>query len=222
MGATNSTLHYQLSQFISTDKPAWLQDYNGDMQKIDNGINAALVAAESAQNSADSANTGVGAVSDAVTALQTTVAGHTSDITDLSGDVNTIESLIGNGTPTAGDHTLIGAINANTNEIANIESDTGWLDLRTSYIAKYRRVGKVVTIIIDTQTAAVPSGSPVTVGTLPENCRPVVRIIVPAVGGAASSTLAILTVRPNGDVDISQNSGSNLSYINTAISFIVA
>lgn len=120
MGATNSTLHYQLSQFVSTDKPAWLQDYNGDMQKIDTGINGALVAAESAQNSADAANTGVGTVSDAVTALQTTVAGHTSDITDLVGDVNTIEALIGNGTPTAGDHTLIGAINTNTGDITTL------------------------------------------------------------------------------------------------------
>ena len=111
MGATNSTLHYQLSQFISTDKPAWLQDYNGDMQKIDTGINGALTAAESAQNSADSASSGVSSLGDAVSALTTTVSGHTSDITDLTGDVNTIESLIGNGTPTTTDHTIIGAIN---------------------------------------------------------------------------------------------------------------
>ena len=122
MGATNSTLHYQLSQFISTDKPAWLQDYNGDMQKIDTGINGALTAAESAQNSADSASSGVSTLGDAVSALTTTVSGHTSDITDLTGDVNTIESLIGNGIPTAGDHTLIGAINANTSAISDISN----------------------------------------------------------------------------------------------------
>lgn len=126
MGATNSTLHYQLSQFISTDKPAWLQDYNGDMQKIDTGINGALTAAESAQNSADSASSGVSTLNDAVSALSTTVSGHTSDITDLSGDVNTIESLIGNGTPTAGDHTLIGAINTNTGDIASLISASTW------------------------------------------------------------------------------------------------
>ena len=125
MGATNSTLHYQLSQFISTDKPAWLQDYNGDMQKIDAGINGALTAADSAQNSADSAASGVSTLSDSVSALSTTVSGHTSDITDLAGDVNTIESLIGNGTPTAGDHTLIGAINTNTSDIAALKWKEG-------------------------------------------------------------------------------------------------
>lgn len=123
MGATNSTLHYNLSQFISTDKPAWLQDYNGDMQKIDVGINGALTAAESAQNSADSASSGVSSLGDAVSALTTTVSGHTSDITDLSGDVNTIESLIGNGTPTAGDHTIIGAVNENTASIAALRTN---------------------------------------------------------------------------------------------------
>ena len=117
MGATNSTLNYQLSQFISTDKPAWLQDYNGDMEKIDAGINAAKVAADTAQNTANSAVSSIGTISSDITSLQTDVLAHTNDITDLQGDVNTIESLIGNGVPTAGDHTLIGAINTNTTAI---------------------------------------------------------------------------------------------------------
>lgn len=122
MGATNSTLNYQLSQFISTDKPAWLQDYNGDMEKIDVGINTAKVAADTAQNTANSAISSIGTVSSDISALQTDVLAHTNDITDLQGDVNTIESLIGNGTPTAGDHTLIGAINTNTSSITNLSS----------------------------------------------------------------------------------------------------
>jgi hypothetical protein len=120
MGATNSTLNYQLSQFVATDKPAWLQDYNGDMEKIDVGINTAKVAADTAQNTANSAVSSIGTVSSDISALQTDVLAHTNDITDLQGDVNTIESLIGNGTPTAGDHTLIGAINTNTADIANV------------------------------------------------------------------------------------------------------
>lgn len=123
MGATNSTLNYHLSQFISTDKPAWLQDYNGDMEKIDVGINAAKVAADTAQNTANSAVSSIGTVTSDITSLQTDVLAHTNDITDLQGDVNTIESLIGNGTPTAGDHTLIGAINTNTSDIADLNSD---------------------------------------------------------------------------------------------------
>lgn len=35
MTATNKTTNYQLSQFVGTDRPTWLGDYNGDMSKID-------------------------------------------------------------------------------------------------------------------------------------------------------------------------------------------
>lgn len=119
MGATNSTLNYQLSQFIATDKPAWLQDYNGDMEKIDVGINGAKVAADTAQNTANSAVSSIGTVTSDISALQTDVLAHTNSITDLQGDVNTIESLIGNGTPTTTDHTLIGAINELHSDILN-------------------------------------------------------------------------------------------------------
>lgn len=112
MGATNTTANYSLSQFVSTDKPAWLQDYNGDMLKIDTGINAAKVAADSAaldagaaQSDATAANTAItGTITPAITALQTTVGNQ-------GGAINTINSLIGNGTPTTTDQTIIGAIN---------------------------------------------------------------------------------------------------------------
>lgn len=35
MTATNHTKNYNLSQFVGTDRPTWLGDYNGDMTKID-------------------------------------------------------------------------------------------------------------------------------------------------------------------------------------------
>lgn len=35
MASTNSTTNLQLSQFGADDTPKWLQDYNGDMAKID-------------------------------------------------------------------------------------------------------------------------------------------------------------------------------------------
>lgn len=38
MASTNKTTHYELSQYIGTDKPTYLVDYNGDMSKIDTGI----------------------------------------------------------------------------------------------------------------------------------------------------------------------------------------
>jgi hypothetical protein len=120
MGATNHTTNYNLSQFVGTDKPAWLQDYNGDMLKIDTGINAAKVAADSAaldagtaQGAADTANNAItNTITPAITALQTTVGNQ-------GGSINTINSLIGNGTPTTTDQTIIGAINEIHAEIVN-------------------------------------------------------------------------------------------------------
>ena len=63
MASTNKTQHYDLSQFVPLDKPAWLGDYNSDMQKIDAGIYAA-------QSKADRLETNVEAASAAATAAQ--------------------------------------------------------------------------------------------------------------------------------------------------------
>lgn len=38
MSSTNKTTYYELSQYIGTDKPTYLGDYNSDMSKIDAGI----------------------------------------------------------------------------------------------------------------------------------------------------------------------------------------
>lgn len=35
MASTNKTANYDLSQFVGTDHPTWLGDYNDDMTKID-------------------------------------------------------------------------------------------------------------------------------------------------------------------------------------------
>ena len=111
MGATNTTSHYNLSQFISTDKPAWLQDYNGDMLKIDTAIDAAKVAADTAQTTANAASGASTQNASDIAALSTDVSGQGANITALQLAVNTINSLIGNGTPTTTDQTIIGAIN---------------------------------------------------------------------------------------------------------------
>lgn len=63
MTATNRTKNYNLSQFVGTDRPAWLVDYNGDMAKID---------AQMKQNANDIASATAGKI--------TTVA-HTADLT---------------------------------------------------------------------------------------------------------------------------------------------
>ena len=40
MSSTNKTTNYELSQYVGTDKPTYLGDYNGDMLKIDTQMKA--------------------------------------------------------------------------------------------------------------------------------------------------------------------------------------
>lgn len=122
MGSSNTTPNYNLSQFVGTDKPAWLQDYNGDMLKIDTGINAAKVAADGAQNTANSAQNTADNASSAITnTINPAISSLNTTVGNQGGSINTIQSLIGNGTPTTTDQTIIGAINeinANVIEIS--------------------------------------------------------------------------------------------------------
>ena len=56
MASTNKTSHYELSQFLGTDVPSWLNDYNADNRAIDTGIYNAQTKADSAYTLADTAD----------------------------------------------------------------------------------------------------------------------------------------------------------------------
>lgn len=114
MGSTNHTSNYELSQFLGSDKPAWLLDYNGDMLKIDTQMKANADAASAAQSKADTADGKADDLRTDLTTLNNQVndpTGLAADVATLSGTMNTVTSLIGNGEPTTTDKTLIGAIN---------------------------------------------------------------------------------------------------------------
>lgn len=60
MASTNKTTNYELSQFIGTDKPAWLADYNQDMSKIDTQMKANDDTATGADGKATTNATNIG------------------------------------------------------------------------------------------------------------------------------------------------------------------
>ena len=75
MASTNKTTNYDLSQYIGTDKPTYLGDYNSDMQKIDaqmkvNADNVAT-AISSASTATSTANTASSTASSALSTAQT-------------------------------------------------------------------------------------------------------------------------------------------------------
>lgn len=80
MSSTNKTANYNLSQFIGTDKPAWLTDYNSDMSKIDAGIDAAKDTADAASGSATAANTAIGDLTNLQTTAKTTLVAAVNEV----------------------------------------------------------------------------------------------------------------------------------------------
>ena len=120
MSYTNTTSHYGLPQYVATDKPKYLTDFNETMSAIDTQMYTNAQAAATADGKAVSAQNTADVNTSSISTLNTQINGDSSDPSDtglagdvsaLEGSVNTINSLIGNGEPTTTDKTIIGAIN---------------------------------------------------------------------------------------------------------------
>lgn len=89
MSSTNKTTNYELSQFIGSDKPAWLSDYNGDMGKIDAGIHTAQTTATGADGKADANATKIGTLASLTTTVKTDTVSAINEVNTLAGTANT-------------------------------------------------------------------------------------------------------------------------------------
>lgn len=156
MSATNHTTTIGLSQYISTDKPTYLTDYNGDMLAIDNAIASDRDGIATAQNKANTADGKADANKTSIDTLDAQINGDPSDpsdtglagkVTGIDGEVDTIEALIGNGTPTTSNQTIIGAINGLEGAIAPREDGA---NLANDYEEgeQFARGGSVYTALV--------------------------------------------------------------------------
>lgn len=94
MSSTNKTSHYELSQFIGTDKPAWLTDYNSDMLKIDTGLATATAEASGAQGTATSAASAAQAAQNTANQAVTSATANAEDLTELKAALtNTLDTM---------------------------------------------------------------------------------------------------------------------------------
>lgn len=114
MASTNKTTHYELSQFLGSDKPAWLTDYNADMSKIDTGINTAQSTATGADGKADTALTEIGTLGNLTTSNKDSVV---LAINEVDGHADTAQE-------TAND--AVGQANTNATAISNIKKELNW------------------------------------------------------------------------------------------------
>lgn len=106
MSSTNKTPYFELPQFIGTDIPTWLGDFNGAMSDIDTALKTNADRADLASTQAGQAVNTANAANDAVSALQTSVAGlgnrvtaceetDTAQSTQISQNASNISSLDG-------------------------------------------------------------------------------------------------------------------------------
>lgn len=125
MSSTNKTTNYNLSQYIGTDKPTYLGDYNSDMLKIDTQLKAN---ADSASNAASAAGAAQAVASDAsknVQKLNDSVTANSADIAGLKTKNAQQDTSIQNVSNTAS--SALNKANQNEHNIADINTRNQWI-----------------------------------------------------------------------------------------------
>lgn len=99
MAHTNETFNYKLPQFVDTDQPTWLGDFNGAMETLDTAITKVGANASTALSAANNAVNRVGQAETTIAGVQTTAnnayslaSTNEKDISTLDGQVAQLET----------------------------------------------------------------------------------------------------------------------------------
>lgn len=125
MSSTNKTKNYTLSQYIGTDKPTYLGDYNGDMLKIDTQMKANADSASNATSAASTARAVADKASKDVQALNNSVTANSEDIASLKTKNTQQDVSIQNATNTAS--SANNKANKNEQNITDINARNQWI-----------------------------------------------------------------------------------------------
>lgn len=181
MGSTNKTTNLDLSQFVASDRPDWLTDYNSDMGKIDAWTATAESDISTATADASSAKTTAGAASTTANQATTTAGNALSAINNTNANI------------------------ANWRGTNSLDCDSFWSSSKKLSISFNKTLGLL------NLNAYLVSSNNITVGqticTLPAECRPNTTITIKNAGYIASSTgnssPCTLSIAPNGVLSIS-------------------
>ena len=125
MSSTNKTTNYKLSQYIGTDKPTYLGDYNEDMLKIDKQLKANADSASNATSAAGAAQAVAAKASKDVQALNDSVTANSEDIASLKTKNTQQDVSIQNATNTAS--SANNKANQNEHNITDINTRNQWI-----------------------------------------------------------------------------------------------
>lgn len=125
MSSTNKTTNYNLSQYVGTDKPTYLGDYNGDMLKIDTQMKANADSASNATSAAGAAQAVAEKASKDVQVLNDSVTANSADIASLKTKNAQQDVSIQNATNTAS--SANNKANQNEQNITDINTRNQWI-----------------------------------------------------------------------------------------------
>lgn len=125
MSSTNKTPNYNLSQYIGTDKPTYLGDYNGDMLKIDTQLKANADSVSNATAAAGTAQAVAEQASQSVQSLNDSVTANSADIASLKTKNAQQDSSIQNASNTAS--SALNKANQNEHNITEINTRNQWM-----------------------------------------------------------------------------------------------
>lgn len=215
MASTNKTTNYELSQYVGSDKPSYLNDYNQDMSKIDLGIHAA-------KSEADTNTTAIGdlttltttAKSDLVSAINEVDSNaDTANATAVQADGKATTNATAIGTlanlTTTVKNNLVGAINEVNGKVGTLSNLT--TSSKTNTVSAINEVDSKVnrfdlSNIQTVQTSNMTLSGGTFIGgslTLAKNSDDSVMKIYGEIVGSLTSNDAIVTVPVTLSVDSS-------------------
>lgn len=125
MSSTNKTTNYNLSQYIGTDKPTYLGDYNSDMLKIDAQLKANADSASNAASAAGAAQAVAETASKDVQTLNNSTTANSEDIASLKTKNAQQDVSIQNATNTAS--SALNKADQNAHNVTDINTRNQWI-----------------------------------------------------------------------------------------------
>lgn len=118
--STNKTTNYNLPQFVGTDKPTWLGDFNEAMFDIDAGMHTNATAITSMASDVSTASAAASQASQDVAGLTSTVSTLSTNVTAVTTTANNAQQTATSALNTA--NTANGKADTNASDISSLTS----------------------------------------------------------------------------------------------------
>lgn len=208
MSSTKKTTNYNLSQYIGTDKPTYLGDYNGDMLKIDTQLKANADSASNAASAAGAAQAVAGDASKKVQKLNDSVTANSADIAGLKTKNAQQDSAIQNASNAAS--SALNKANQNEHNITDINTRNQWIQgtnihntglpnyTKGSWNCSYNRLSGLLNISgqIELSQGSTIAGES-RIATIPDN---ILKLINPS--GERRVWSSLFVTRSNGSLEV--------------------